>query len=296
MTKTRTLLGLCLVLVALAAAAWLFSRRSTPEATLRKLNNVSRFSVRFKNVDAEFTKTSALWEIERFGTSAVRDRRANQSLVSHLYDLVRVIDPGEFERFSATEADNYTKDSILSVRWADEIIVFGNRDVTGRLAYVHFSDRELLTKARTHVLTLMEPRIPLDMRDRRVTTFDLDDVEDFSTSKDCHGYSLHRDGDRWAWKSSTRPSAKDLEEWLEAFLKAHYEEIDEAAMSGTQFVCQIELKGRRNRAETISVFRRDGKLWAANSALPAVYRIPDSYLELLKGHQKRAGSKSAAGF
>lgn len=294
MTKPRVTLVLCLILTVLIAAAWLITRQAATVPDLRQLNNASQLELKFRGVKVKLAKQSNLWAVKEYDGKSTLDSRANQSLVNHLLDLLKTLDLKSAERVATDDPASYTSSSELAISTAGQSIVFGNPDISGRQIYLYFPEQHFLTLTRTAVPMLMSPHTPLDLRNRHVTTFEVDDLEDLTTSPECRAYALVRDGDRWMWKSAAKVVSGAIDEWLKAILEVKYDSIDETKPKPGDLACKIELQGRKGRAETLTLTRdASGRLWATNSTLPAAYQVSEDLLKMVK---TGTVPKAAAGF
>lgn len=300
MASRLKLLMLLLVLSLCGIVTVLDSKRRLTEHKLVRLGAVTEIDIRIKgtkislkrNQSTSRAKTSyerAQWSIERIDEKPPGDARANSDLVNHLVDLVKALRDEAKAPLDASQADAYgMKNPELEItlhsqssREGSETVLFGHRDLSGLNVFAFFPARKLLVQAPSAAMTLVENKTPHDIRDRHITTFDPDDVEDLVAGGKCGSIELTRDGDQWlSQKKIVRHETVDL--WLNSFLGTFYEELENAlATAETNPVCTIRLTGRRGRNETIEIFKADGTLWAQNSALTAVYRLPRGFLEKL---------------
>ena len=290
MTKPRIVLSLCLLLTLLVIGTLFVEHRKKNTLDPTLFRNASHVEIAIQGVPVSLKKNADTWVVESYDGSPVKDVRANQNFITHLIDLAQNIRVSEARQYDASAAPQYGLTSprlSLAVAWeapqsGSEVVLFGNRDVSGRGTFAFFPKHELLLEVRASILDLIDGKTTLDIRDRRITTFEIDDIEDLATSQDCGDYSLWRDGDRWVWKSTNRPQ-RDVEKWLTDLLATRYEQIDEELKTSDRTLCTIELKGRANRSEkiVISAAQDSTTIWATNSQLPAAYRLPVVVTSLL---------------
>lgn len=251
----------------------------------------TRSSLRFDRTDGR-TDGQGHWRLESFADKPAIDSRANENMVIHLIDLIRALKDQTTSPLNAQEANAYgmtNPELAVTLIWdkpapGHETVLFGHRDISGRRVFAFFPDRPLLVEVPAVPLTLIESKDALDVRDRRITTFEPDDVEDLVASGKCGSFKLSRDGDRWLLDSSAI-AVEDTERWLSELLESKYEQIDDteatARKSTASSVCKLVVIGRRDRRETIEIFKSDGALWTRNSALASTYRLPSGFLSLL---------------
>lgn len=305
MTKPRIVLSLCL-LVTLLVGVFIFRTRTQSSLDLTMFRSASHLEIAIENVPVSLNKKDNTWFVENFDGHAVKDTRANQNFIAHLIDLVQSIRTNEAPQHAASEASQYglaPPRLAFAFAWTtpepgSDVVLFGNRNLSGANAFAFFPKHSLLLEVRAHILDLIDGKTALDIRDRRITTFEVDDVEDVVTSDGCGAYSLWRDGDRWAWKSASKPNVS-VEQWLAQLLGTRYEQIDEQANASAatrRTLCTVDLKGRATRAETVEVYTMgsDDTLWATNSQLPAAYRLPPEYAAVIGLKTKLKSVKKAA--
>ncbi|MBI3541657.1 MAG: DUF4340 domain-containing protein [Deltaproteobacteria bacterium] len=292
-SKTLTLLAVFALLV---IGVLVDRRYRATEARLLKLGDVSKGEILFQGKRARLErvgqKTPPHWRLDDFDGAKAVDSRVNDDLVNHLLDLVRAmsdVTASPLDPKSAAEYGMKNPQLALTLAWetpqaGQEIVLFGNRNLSGQAMFAFFPKRELLVEVPSSAMALFEHKDARDLRDRRITTFDTDDVEDLVASGKCGSFKLTRDGDRWL-RSGKVVKTETAEHWLGQLLQIHYDDLKDApttaAAAGENPVCRLELAGRRDLRESIELFKLDGTLWARNSRLPATYHLPPGVLATL---------------
>lgn len=252
-------------------------------------SSATRLEIRFDGVTMEFVREEDRWRVlaSSDSESPLRDTRANQGLLTHLVDAVSALKRLNAQPIDASGASEYGLADprlALSVEWSggQDALLLGNSDLTGRSIYAFLPRHRLLVQTSSSILALFDGKKAADLRDRRMTTFEPDDVEELRARGSCGPLELLRDGDRWVWRSPGPPaSAETTDAWLQDFLAQKYDAISETGDLSDEndpTFCSLTLRGRKKREETLSVRR---SLWSVNSALPARYRAPAELARLL---------------
>ena len=292
MTSTRKLIVLCIGLALIVIGTWVDYQKRSMVAPLLKLGDVSKLELKFRGKKVALSKASGHWRLDRFDGKAAIDPRVNENLVVHILDIIRVLSDETVSPLDASAAKEYgMEDPILAVTvgWeapspGSEVVIFGNHNLSGKQIFAYFPQRPLLAEVPVVAVALLTGKEALDLRDRRITTFEVDDVEDLEASGKCGSFKLTRDGDRWVL-SGAALSTSHAETWLATLLGSHYDSIEEPASEtkpdDLNPVCKITIGGRHNRKESIDIFKTRGTLWAKNSTLAALYHLPQGILSAL---------------
>lgn len=292
--KLRTI-GILTAVLALVVTIALIDRysKSAPKPALVELGEVNELELVFRGKRAVFDKDQKQWQLVHFDERTVKDKRANQNLLNHLVDLAHTLsttptgalDPDDAKHYGMENPELSATFSWKTPKQGKEVILFGHRDLTERKVFAFFPLRPSLVEVQASAMVLLEGKSALDLRDRRITTFETDDVEDLRTSGKCSSLHLARDGDRWL-KDGKSLETEKAESWLGGLLAIQYDAIDEFGVVAPEDatlnpVCAIELVGRKDRKETIQIFKSSGTLWSSNSQLPARYHLPEGVMKLL---------------
>lgn len=284
----RTYQVLLATLLVLLTALWWKTQQHRTSPLASDLNNASSLRIVLAGKSTHLIKNTmqGSWQLDLFEGRTTKDQRANVNLISHLIDLIgslgrtnpiESLDPKLAAEYGALQptllVEATLKDSSVHT------IIFGHRDLSGDQAFAFFPEQRVLMPVPSVTLALFEGKTPLDLRDRRITTFNPDDLEDLEASGKCLPFTLHRDGDRWVSKPGLRQSQIDA--WLEAFLSMYYEDLDENARPESKVVCKFVLSGRKGRKETLFFYQKQNSVWATNSNLSAHYRLKADALERL---------------
>jgi hypothetical protein len=289
-------LALALILALVVTIAILDHRRATKPATKSvPFENLSRIEVQFKGYPLSLRRTNEGWQVATYNGKEATDHRANMDLISHILDLLRAVVDADEKGLNARDAKEYGMDRpelAVTLGWdqpkpGEETIDFANRNLSGTGTFAYFPKRARLVEVDAAALRLLEGKVALDFRDRRFTTFDPDDVEELTATGKCAPFNLSRDGDRWRLTVGGRASSAAggaIDRWLTDFLSAPYDDIDEEGLTSTageNEICKVLAKGRRGRAETLTLYKAAGKAWAASSVLAARYLLPEGIMKVL---------------
>lgn len=261
---------------------------------LIELGDVSKMTVSFQGKTSTLERVGRRWTVKNYNGTPVLDTRANEGMVTHLIDLISALSKYDHSDLDSSEADQYgakAPELAVTVEWnapnspsrsTQETVLFGHRDISDKKVFAYFPARALLVQVAANAVILLENKDPLDIRDRRISTFDPDDVEDLTTLGECGPFTLRRDGDHWIGKQGTGKQGRDLNSgsvdvWLENLLTMHYSGVEEPIGNDraptAHLFCTLKLVGRKNRTETIFISRIGQDYWATNSQLPGRYQL-----------------------
>ncbi|MBI3558381.1 MAG: DUF4340 domain-containing protein [Deltaproteobacteria bacterium] len=293
MTAPRKLIVLAISLTLIVIGTWLDYRKRTTDTPFVKLGEVSKVELLIRTKKVALTKAGTHWQLESFDEKPTVDRRVNENLINHLLDIIKVVNDQTQSPLNPNDAQEYgMKEPLLAVTlgWekptvGSEVVIFGNRNLSGKQIFAYFPKRPLLAELPVVSVALLENKQALDVRDRRITTFEPDDVEDLQASGRCGSFKLSRDGDRWTTSSGSALEANAAESWLATLLGTQYDGIEDKPSATPSEdlnpVCNIALAGRHARKESIEIFKTRGTLWAKNSILPALYHLPQGIMSAL---------------
>jgi hypothetical protein len=280
-------------LALLVTGAQILERRGETRQRLTNRTEATRLEITIEGKTASFHKETNHWSLDIYEGVAARDHRANDNLIEHLLDLVKTLKQSSPQPYDARDAATYGLDRpTLSIRaeWSKptpgtETVAIGRLDLTGRAAFALFSEQKLFATVPSHTLELIKGKTLLDLRDRKVTRFETDDVEDIFVKGNCPNVAFSRDGDRWIDRKRSRKASTNIDRKLDELLGVQFAKIDEQqARPATleQEQCVISIQGRRSQAETIHLYKngRDSFL-ATNTALPASYFVSRDILKAL---------------
>jgi hypothetical protein len=230
------------------------------------------------------------WQVDTWGGLSVLDTRANQGLVLHFMDILkgtlgRYLDPKSLKGFLPIAGNNFLLRVAMNLNGSAEDLGFKINQQED--SYAEIADFKRLSTARTspQLITFFSHKTLLDFRDRRITNFETDDVEEIKLAgKKCAKIQFARDGDLWFWKSAKK--INNVEAWLDKILAVHYEQAPEKTDQNLGVsqkpLCSLEIKGRKGRKEGVVFFEYDHEYWAINSTLEkAVYKISKNSFDLL---------------
>ncbi len=287
MSKKRTLLFLTLILWLGVFLIWISQRQSKNLSTpLFKSGEVTLLEIHFEKKSLSFEKYNGNWKITDYDGKKPLDTRANQNLIEHLLDFLKTANKSS-ETYPHKEANKYGMTNpqlVVSLKWlhpqiGEEALFFGNVELSEKNVFVFLPKQMLLTKTSSQILELFRNKSPLDLRERKITTFETDDVEELKTQGKCKAMHLIRDGDRWVWKTKPPIDVAKTNQWLDELLGIAYYDIDEENKIDLKKPhCILELLGRKNRKETLSISL---DLWIKNSQLPANYRVPSTFSKII---------------
>lgn len=288
--RTRTVLFLSLFVLLGLAFLYHDLTRAPVDAPVLKFGAVNRLAISLAGHVVELRKNET-WQVTAFDGSAVTDARANEGLVRHLIDLLNGLRDSRSEKMNLNEASRYGMAAPalgISLGWdaptaGEDAVLFGNKDLSGSFVYAFFPKKLLLTLTSANPLLLLDGKTSLDFRDRRVTTFDVDDVNELRTAGTCRPIWLVRDGDRWIAHApkaqNTDPDVVDA--WLEDLIGQKAEAIQDGAKppSRSRDICTVSLRGLYGKTEKLVFFRDgSGKILVKNDALKALY-VPSSRMK-----------------
>jgi hypothetical protein len=294
-SNARLPLVLALVLALVVTIAILDKRQAAKPKPSVPFENLSVLEMAFKGYPLSLRRTNKEWQVATFNGKVAKDTRANASLTAHLLDLLHSVVAANDSSLNARDAREYGMDHpelSVTMHWespehGEESIDFANRNLSGNGTFAFFPRRSRLVEVEASALRLLEGRVALDFRDRRFTTFEPDDVEELAAAGKCAPFHLFRDGDRWrltiGGRASTASTAA-IDRWLGSLLAAPYDDIDEEGTLATEAkfeFCALTVKGRRGRAETLTLYKATGKPWVANSALAARYLLPEGIMKMI---------------
>ncbi|MBI2606716.1 MAG: DUF4340 domain-containing protein [Deltaproteobacteria bacterium] len=269
----------------LAGLAFLYRdlTRAPKDAPILKFGAVNRLAISLAGHQVELRK-SERWQVTTFDGSAVTDARANEGLVRHLIDLLNGLREQRSEKMNLKQASQYgmaTPALGISLGWdaptpGEDAVLFGNKDLSGSFVYAFFPKKLLLTLTSANPLLLMDGKTALDFRDRRVTTFGVDDVYELRTAGTCKPIWLVRDGDRWVWHTpkANVENQDGIDAWLEDLIGQKADSIHDGATApaNSRNLCTVTLRGLYGKIEKFAFFRDStGRILVKNDVLKALY-------------------------
>lgn len=296
-SKLRRILTFILLVLVVTYAIDRSRRHEKPAVS----GEINRLLIGIGSQQIELKKTGTAWNALTLDGNALNDPRVNDGLIEHLVSLMpkaSEIDPAI--ALEAKDAGDYgMRAPVLSIAFSwdlpqpgENIVLFGNHDLTGSRVFAFFPKIPLLAPVGSAPLELLKNMTVLDLRMLTMSKMTADSVLKLSMDGHCTNRQLVRQGSTPVWKSGspfTNLSKDELyehtNEWLHGLLETNLqEEADPALLKAGSApltrVCRIKIEGvSKPSTETISIFRTStGDLILSNALLPSTYKAPQTYL------------------
>lgn len=239
-------------------------------------------------IDAETIsakKSENEWTITSINHQPVFDSRANQNRIEHILSILSELRQVPAEPLDVGQVQHYGFDHpqlSIAVSWkaptpGENVVLFGNYDLTKKLIYAFFPKKMLFTQVSSTILDLVKSKKVSDFRNMSLSRIDGDSVIEFrSNGTNCKNYDLQINGNDYRWKSPSPVSSgtyDDNLEWIRRTLTMKFERdlSPDTDLKGYTEMCRVVIKGVGVKDQTITFIKNKSEILAKSDVLDAIY-------------------------